>query len=139
MRNEYIKRLYSFLEGHNILFQNQFGFRKNNSTVYALTQNTVMIKVSIDSGKFGCGIFKDLRRAFDTVNHEILLIKLVHYGIRGNILKWFLSYLNNRKQYVSLNGHSSELLEITCGVPQGSVLGPLLYLIYIYINDLPNK
>ena len=124
------KRLYNFLLEHNILYQNQFGFRKNNSTVFALAQITEMIKVSIDNRKFGCGIFVDMRKAFDTVNHEILLNKLEHYGVRESILKWFQSYLFDRKQFVSFNGESSGLLVNKCGVPQGSVLGPLLFLLY---------
>ena len=130
------KRLYDFLQKHNILYHNQFGFRKNNSTTLALLQITEKIRESIDNKKYGCGVFIDLRKAFDTVNHEILLRKLEHYGIRGSALNWFKSYLENRKQYVLLNGESSHLENITCGVPQGSVLGPLLFL--IYINDLPN-
>ena len=130
------KRLCEFLQEHNILFQNQFGFRKNNSTSFALIEITEKIKETIDNKKYGCGIFIDLRKAFDTVNHEILLRKLDHYGIRGMAQNWFKSYLTNRKQYVSLNGESSELKQIACGVPQGSCLGPLLFL--LYINDLPN-
>ena len=128
--------MHDFLREPNILFQNQFGFRKNNSTSFALIEITEKIKETIDNKKYGCGIFIDLRKAFDTVNHEILLKKLEHYGIRGKALIWFRSYLTNSKQYVSLNGVCSESKYITCGVPQGSCLGPLLFL--VYINDLPN-
>ena len=88
------KRLYNFLEEHNILFHNQFGFRKNNSTINALVQITETIKESIDKGKYGCGIFIDLRKAFDTVNHDILLNKLEHYGIRNSML--LVSFISNR-------------------------------------------
>ena len=98
-------RLYKFLEKFELLYPLQFGFREKHSTTHALLSLTESIKHSIDNGKFGCGIFLDLQKAFDTVNHDILIKKLEHYGIRGNVLDWFRSYLRGRFQYVSVNGH----------------------------------
>ena len=117
-------------------FKINLAFVKIIPLTFVLLQINEKIKETIDNKKYGYGIFIDLSKAFDTVNHEILLKKLEHYGIRGVALDWFNSYLSNRKQYVYLNGESSQLENITCGVPQGSVLGHLLFL--IYINDLPN-
>ena len=108
-------------------------FRQKHSTIHALLNFVDKVALSMDDHSHLIGIFLDFSKAFDTINHDILLDKLSHYGIRGIALEWFRSYLQNRKQYVYLNDHSSSLKEINCGVPQGSILGPLLFI--VYIND----
>ena len=127
-------RIYRFLDKNNIIYSLQFGFRQHYSTSYALLNLTEAIMKALDDGNFACGIFVDLQKAFDTVDHSILLSKLYHYRIRGLANKWFESYLANCKQFVSVNGFESSTSSITCSIPQASVWGPLLFL--IYINDL---
>ena len=127
-------RLYKFLEKYSPLYKKQFGFRNSHSTNYALISITEKIKKSLDNNEYSCGVFLDFQKTFDTVNHEILLKKLHRYGIRGVTNEWSKSYLNDRTQKTKVNGSISEKIEITYGVPQGSILGPLLFL--VYINDL---
>ena len=129
-------RLLSFIENHNLLFQYQFGFRQMHSSYMALMIMMDKITAAMDRGDLVVGIFLDFSKAFDTVNHEILIDKLYHYGIRGTALDWFKSYLCNHRQFITYNSVSSNTKVISCGVPQGSILGPLLF--FIYRNDLFN-
>ena len=115
-----------FLTEHKILYLKQFGFGKNITTAHAIINLIDNIKNAFDQNKFTCGII-DFKKAFDTVDHEILLKKLWHYGIRGIANDWFESYLPNRMEYISINGILSDLLKVNFRVPQGSILGPLLF------------
>ena len=128
------KRLLSFIELHNIFSPSQYGFRKKHSTYMAIMKFHEKVTEAIDKNEFCLGIFIDLSKAFDTLDHEVLLKKLSIYGIRGIANKLIKNYLQDRQQYVVYNNSESNCKTITCGVPQGSILGPLLFL--LYINDI---
>ena len=127
-------RLLDFLEDRKFFVNEQFGFRKLHSSYMALMILIDKLIESLDRGEYVIGIFLDFSKAFHTVDHKILLQKLYHYGIRGPAYDWFYSYLTDRKQYVTYNGISSNTKNVMCGAPQGSILGPLLFL--VYINNL---
>ena len=119
---------------NNLIYKSQYGFRELHSTELAALELTDRLTQNLDQGKISITIFLDLSKAFDTLNHEILLNKLSYYGVNGTANTWFRSYLTNRKQFVLYEDTKSGMLPISTGVPQGSILGPLLFL--IYMNDI---
>ena len=127
--------LVDYLNTNDIINKAQFGFQKGKSTQHALMRFSSMLYNNLKDGKSILSIFIDFSKAFDTVPHQILIKKLEHYGIRGNILNWFHYYLSNCQQLTVIDHCQSRTSNITTGVPQGSSLGPILFL--IFINDLP--
>ena len=126
-------RMRDFIDKHSLLYSSQYGFRQAHSTQHAILDMVETIQTNVDKKLYSCGVFIDLKKAFDTVNHTILLDKLNYYVFRGIVNQWFSSYLSNRTQTTEIGSHISSKLSINY-VPQGSVLGPLLFL--LDVNDI---
>jgi len=129
--------LYNYMTISSLMNKNQYSFRKGHSTINAVSKFTYDTLLALDSSNYTLSVFLDLSKIFNTIHHNLLCKTLYHYGIRGVALEWFRSYLTERKQYVYYKCIYSKLFPITCGVPEGSVLGPLLFI--VYSNDLPGS
>ena len=127
-------QVYEYFEKNKLLYDSQYGYRQSHSTETACLEIIDRLHRQLDQNKTPLCIFIDLSKAFDTLDHAILLSKLEYYGLQQNTLNWFRSYLFNRKQYVEIEGYKSDMRNVNTGVPQGSILGPLLFI--IYMNDL---
>ena len=134
MKKTIAKQLSGYFEDNKLFNQNQYGFRPGHSTEHAPLELVDKITSQMDNNETPISIFLDLSTAFDTIDHNILLDTLKYYGLDDIAIKLFRSYLTNRYQYVQIENAKSQLLEINTGVPQGSILGPLLFI--IYINDI---
>ena len=131
-------RLYNYLREDKIIYSKQFGFQTGHSTDHAIIQLEEQIYENFEENKYTSGMFTDLAKTFDTVDHKILLRKMEIYGIGGTTIKWFENYLTNRKRYIQMsNIKNTDLKDVVCRVPQGSILGRLLFL--RYVNDLNGK
>ena len=127
-------QVYSYFEYNKLFYCSQYGYRKLHSTDYACVELVDKVMTDLDNGETPICFFLDLSKAFDTINHNILLSKLRYYGMDDGAIKWFRSYLSDRSQYVEIDNACSSIKNITAGVPQGSILGPLLFI--IYVNDI---